>query len=320
MKESVPPKWFVRNRLKLRQLLLVSALGESGNLRRAAAQLAMTQPTATKLLRELEHSMGVKLFERSRRGMAATLCGQSMVRHARSLLAGLDAARDEIGAISEGASGRLVVGTMVSTAPVLLPRSLAALTAAKPGLRISILEATHDMLVAALKRGEIDVMLGRVMGGAEMDELESEVLYRDEFRVVCGPRHPLGSAKRVRLPQLARERWILPPPTTPLRQRLDILFMTQAGERPQHALESVSLLTNLTLLQETRMLGVMPADVAQHFARNGLLKVLPVPLPELFGPVALITAANRPRPPAVAALIEELRGAARTLRAYERTG
>jgi DNA-binding transcriptional LysR family regulator len=313
MKESVPPKWFVRNRVKLRQLLLVTALGESGNLRRAAAQLAMTQPTATKLLRELEHSRGVKLFERSRRGMAPTLYGESMVRHARALLTGLDAARDEIGAISEGATGRLVIGTMVSTAPVLLPRALAALMADRPGLRISILEATHDMLVAALKRGEVDVMLGRVMGGAEMDELECELLYRDEFRVVCGPGHPLAASRRgLRLSSLARERWILPPPTTPLRQRLDILFMTQAGERPRHALESVSLLTNLTLLQETHMLGVMPADVAQHFARNGLLRVLPVPLRDLFGPVALITPANRPRPPAVAALIAALRDTART--------
>lgn len=313
MKSSVPPKWFVRNRVKLRQLLLVTALGESRNLRRAAAQLAMTQPTATKLLRELEQSVGVKLFERSRRGMAPTLYGESMVRHARALLAGLDAARDEIGAISEGASGRLVIGTMVSTAPVLLPRALAALIAERPGLRISILEATHDMLVAALKRGEVDIMLGRVMGGAEMDELECELLYRDEFRVVCGPGHPLGAARRLRLSALAGERWILPPPTTPLRQRLDILFMTEAGARPRHALESVSLLTNLTLLQETQMLGVMPADVARHFARNGLLKVLPVPLRDLFGPVALITRANLPRPPAVTALIDALRGAARAL-------
>ena len=309
MTEPVPPHWFLRGRVKLRQLLLVSTLGELGNLRRAAARVAMTQPTATKLLHQLEHSLGVKLFERSRRGMAPTLYGEAMVRHARVLLADLEAARDDISALAEGAAGRLTIGTMVSTAPVLLPRALAALMTERPGLRISILEGTHDMLVGALKRGEVDVMLGRVMGGAEMDELDCVVLYRDEFRVVCGPHHPLARSRRVKLAALAGERWILPPPSAPLRQRLDILFMAQAGARPRQALESVSLLTNLTLLQETRMLGVMPADMARHFSRNRLLQVLPVPLEDLFGPVALITRANHPRTPAVDAFVYALRRA-----------
>ena len=307
MAETVPPHWFLRNRIKLRQLLLVSTLGELGNLRRAAARLAMTQPTATKLLQELEHSLGVRLFERSRRGMAPTLYGEAMVRHARVLLADLDAAREDISALALGNAGRLTIGTMVSTAAVLLPRAVAALMAERPGLQISILEGTHDMLATALKRGEVDVMLGRVMGGAQMDEFDCEVLYRDEFRVVCGSRHPLARARRVKLTALAKERWILPPATTPLRQRLDILFMTQVGARPQQALESVSLLTNLTLLQETPLLGVMPADMARHFSRNGLLQVLPVPLEDLFGPVALITRANRPRAPAIADFVAALR-------------
>lgn len=309
MTETVPPQWFLRGRVKLRQLLLVSTLGELGNLRRAAARLAMTQPTATKLLHELEHSLGVKLFERSRRGMAPTIYGEAMVRHARVLLADLDAAREDISALAGGATGRLSIGTMVSTAAVLLPRAVAALIAERPGLRISILEGTHDMLATALKRGEVDVMLGRVMGGAQMDEFDCEVLYRDEFRVVCGPRHPLARARRVKLAALAKERWILPPASAPLRQRLDILFMAQVGARPHQALESVSLLTNLTLLQETCLLGVMPADMARHFSRNRLLRVLPVALEDLYGPVALITRANRPRTPAVDAFVDALRRA-----------
>lgn len=311
----IPPAWFLRNRIKLRQLLLVSVLGESGNLRRAAAQLAMTQPTATRLLHEVEAALGVKLFERSRRGMEPTLYGAEMIRRAHALLADLDAAHEGIRALAEGAAGTLTIGAMASTASVVLPRSVAALAALQPELRISIQEGAHDLLVGALKRGEIDLMLGRVMGGAQMDDLEHEVLYGDDFRVVCGRDNPLARAGRLRLAALAGERWILPAPSAPVRQRFDILFMAQAGVRPRNAIESVSLLTNLTMLQETRMLGVMPADIARHFARLRLIHVLPVALKELYGPVALITRAKRPRSPAMAVFIDILRRTAAKQRA-----
>jgi len=306
----VPPRWFLRNRVKLRQLQLVSVLGDSGNLRRAAAELNMTQPTATRLLREIEEALGVELFERSRRGMAPTLYGAAMVRDARVLLADLDALHDGIRALAEGAAGTLAIGAMTSTASVVLPRGVALLAEQQPGLRISIQEGTHDMLVAALKRGELDLMLGRVMGGAQMDDLEHEVLYNDAFLVVCGRGHPLARERRLQLADLAGERWILPAPSAPLRQRFDIL-LAQAGARPRNAIESVSLLSNLTLLQESRLLGVMPADIARRFARLKLVHVLPVALPDLIGPVALITRRRRARTPALEALVQVLRQTAK---------
>jgi len=308
---AIPPRWFLRNRIKLRQLQLVSILGESGNLRRAAARLAMTQPTATRLLREIEAAVGVELFERSRRGMQPTLYGATMIRHARALLADLDSLHDGIRALADGAAGTLAIGAMASTASGVLPRSVAAMATLRPNVRISIQEGTHDMLVGALQRGELDLILGRVMGGARMDELDYAVLYRDDFRVVCGRDNPLARRGRLALADLAQERWILPQPSAPLRQRFDILFMAEAGLRPKNAIESVSMLTNLTLLQEARMLAVMPADSAAHFSRLGLLQVLPVPLKDLFGPVALITRASRPRSPAMEAFIALLRENAR---------
>lgn len=56
--------WFLRARLKMRQLLLLVALDEEGNIHRAAETLYMSQPAASKLLKDLEEMMGVRLFER----------------------------------------------------------------------------------------------------------------------------------------------------------------------------------------------------------------------------------------------------------------
>ncbi|WP_439588882.1 LysR family transcriptional regulator [Hydrogenophaga sp.] len=305
---SPPPRseWFVQSRLKLRQLLLVTTLGELGNLHKSASRLAMTQPTATKLLQELEGTLGVTLFERSKRGMAPTVYGLALIRHARGLLADLDAAREEIQALVHGATGTLAIGAMASTASVVLPRAVASLTARHPNLQISIVEGTHAMLVTTLKAGGLDLMLGRVMGGSEMDDLQHQVMYRDDFCIVSGPDHPLARSRKLTLKALVNERWVLPPSSAPLRQSLDILFMSQAESRPRHAVESVSLLTNLRMIQEGHMLGVMPADIARHFARSKLLSILPVPLNDLFGPVALITRRGRALSPAAQAFVEEL--------------
>ena len=88
--------WFIRARLKTRQLLLLMALEEEGNIHRAAQVLNMTQPAASKLLKELEDMLGVPLFDRLPRGMRATWYGETMIRHARMALASLSQAHDEI--------------------------------------------------------------------------------------------------------------------------------------------------------------------------------------------------------------------------------
>jgi DNA-binding transcriptional LysR family regulator len=303
---ATPASWMLRSRLKIRQLLLLSALGDTGNLRRAASELGMTQPAATKLLHELEQALNVELFERSRRGMKPTVFGVAMIRRSRALLTDLDGVRDEIAALSQGSLGTLALGANTSTASELVPRTVAALLERHPGVGISVVEGTNDMLMEMLRRGELDMVVGRVMGGAAMDDVDLRVLHEDEFLVVCGPRHPLLKMKRVTLTDLLHQRWILPKSTAPVRQRLDILFIEMAGGRPRNAIESTSLLTNLGLLQESNMVTVMPADLVRQFSRSGLVKTLPISLPGLFFPVALITRANRPSTPVLDAFIEEL--------------
>ena len=100
MTEASP--WGNRSRLKTRQLLLVVALADEGSIHRAAAALNMTQPAASKLLRELEESIGAVLFERLPRGMRPTLYGDALIRLSlKDLLPQLDP--DQFRQISRGA-------------------------------------------------------------------------------------------------------------------------------------------------------------------------------------------------------------------------
>src|SRR5881394_793536 len=102
MKRFVPPASTLRSRLRARQLALIVAIADRRSLRRAATDLAVTQPAATRMLAELEDALGVALFERAAWGMAPTAYGDTMIRYARGMLTDLVHARDEIAALVEG--------------------------------------------------------------------------------------------------------------------------------------------------------------------------------------------------------------------------
>ena len=97
--------WFIRARLKTRQLLLLVAMEEEGNIHRAAQMLNMTQPAASKLLKDLEDMLGVQLFDRLPRGMRPTWYGETMIRHARMALASLSQAAWEAAPCLSGQVG-----------------------------------------------------------------------------------------------------------------------------------------------------------------------------------------------------------------------
>jgi transcriptional regulator, LysR family len=117
--------WFIRARLKARQLLLLVALAEEGNIHRAAQVLSMTQPAASKLLKDLEDVLEVSLFDRLPRGMRPTWYGETMIRHARMALANLNQAHDEIGALKRGHYGQVGIGAITSPGLSLLPAAVA---------------------------------------------------------------------------------------------------------------------------------------------------------------------------------------------------
>src|SRR5690606_13652631 len=92
-------------RLRLRHLALLDTLGRDPNVGRAAKQLHMTQPTASKLLREIENIFETTLFTRNRRGLAPTVAGRAMTRRASVLLAEMRATHAELHSTLQGATG-----------------------------------------------------------------------------------------------------------------------------------------------------------------------------------------------------------------------
>src|SRR3954468_4963597 len=211
-------------RLKLRQLELLAQLVEHQSLARASSAMSVTQPAATKLLREMETTLGVELFERLPRGMRATAFGEIMTRQARTVLAALDRARDEIAALMEGASGSVSVGSVRGATASLLAPALAALHEKRPGIRMNVLVDAAEIVVPRLREARLDVVLGNVPSSLAGPDLIFEPLLEAPLAVVSGTHHPFARKRRLGWKDVADSEWIVYPQETTLRPLLDGLL------------------------------------------------------------------------------------------------
>ncbi len=293
--------------LTMRHLRMVVAIVEEGNLVRAAKRLNMTQSAVTKALQEVEALTRARLFDRTNRGVVPTLFGDTLAEHARLVLAQLMHAEEHLADLRDGKGGRVAIGTLLAASAELLPRAIAQLRRERPKLVVKVVEGTDDVLIPALRAGDLDLVIGRLSERPETLTLKQEVLTEDFACVVARRDHPLTRRKTLALAELTEWEWILPPPKTNMRRQIDIAFLEEGLDPPAHAVDSVSLLTNRQLLLAADYLGVFPAQVARQEAALGGIVILPVALRATAGLIGITTRANVRLSPATEVFLQMLR-------------
>ncbi|MGQ3050759.1 MAG: LysR family transcriptional regulator [Roseateles sp.] len=265
---------FVRSHLKTRQLVLLVELGRHGSILHAAQAANLTQPAASKLLADLEHALGVKLFERLPRGVAPTWYGEVMIRRAGAALAELDAGHQEVMELLSGLSGRVAVGAVLTPSTTLLPAAITLLKARQPRVHIAISVDTSKLLIQHLQSGELDIVIGRVLDSESAAQLSFEPLTDEPHCLVVRAAHPLAHRSDLSLPELARQSWILPPGGSILRDRLTALFLSAGLDQPQQTVETLSLPVITSLLGQSDMVSALPEELVKPYVETGLLTVL----------------------------------------------
>ncbi|TNC75920.1 LysR family transcriptional regulator [Janthinobacterium lividum] len=277
--DTLNPNWFLRARLKTRQLLLLIALDEQRNIHRAAEELHMTQPAASKQIKDLEEMLDVRLFDRLPRGMEPTIYGETMIRHARMALTSLSLAHDDIVALKSGLTGQVEVGVIMTPAMALLPRAIARIKQQAPLMRIGVHLEHSNTLMDMLQHGTLDFMIGRILEKESSAGLIYEELTEEPASAVARNGHPLLSRKNLQLKDLATQPWILPPQGSILRHRFDMMFRRAGQEPPVDVVDTTALLLITSLLQQTDSLHVMPTEVAHYYESLNVLSILPIELP-----------------------------------------
>ena len=308
--DTTNPNWFLKARLKTRQLLLLIALDDYRNIHRAAEELHMTQPAASKQIKDLEEMLEVRLFERLPRGMEPTIYGETMIRHARMALTSLALAHDDLVALKAGLSGQVEVGVIMSPAMALLPRAIARIKEQAPLLRIGVHLESSNVLLDKLQRGTLDFMIGRILEKEDSSGLVYEELTEEPACAVVRPGHALLEARDLRLEDIADQPWILPPPGSILRHRFDMMFRRAGLQPPVNVVDTTALLLITTLLQQTDSLHVMPQEVAQYYASLNVMRILPIELPCKMDAFGIIRQQDHLLAPGADLLLKQVRLAA----------
>lgn len=305
-----PTHWSIRARLKTRQLLLLVTLEDEGNINRASQVLSMTQPAASKLLKDLEETLGVRLFDRLPRGMRATWYGEAMIRHARMALASLSAAHDEIESLKAGRYGQVSVGAITAPGLTLLPSAVAQVKEEHPSLRVSLQIETSDVLMERMAQGKLDMVVGRLFERHDKSALRYEALVEEPVSAISRPGHPLLASTKLTLRDLSQAGWIVPIAGSVLRHRFELMFSEEGLETPVNLVETSALLFVTKMLQQSDLIGVVASDVARYYAEHGMVALLPFQLPCKMDAFGLITRSDKLLSPAAKVMLRALKNAA----------
>lgn len=298
------------SRLRFKQLALVASLTETRNLHASARDLNLSQPGATKLLKEVERTLGVELFHRGVKGMEPTAFGIAVARHARTILSETARLKSQVDAMARGEMGTVRLGAIMEAVPDVLTRVFSTVLANGAGPLVNLTVSTSDHLIAAMNEGQLDLALGRPVEHLDMGNIRFEPLWLEELSIVAAAHHPLVGKAELSLETLQRYEWILQPRPSPMRTSIELAFARAGLPLPVNRLETASMLMTTVMISRSAFLAVLPRSVAQFYIETGLIAQVDVPLEGFIGRYGLLLPNKDEPDPAIEALVRQIHLAA----------
>lgn len=270
--------------VSLRQLQYLLAVADLGGFRRAADACGVSQPSLSAQVALAESALGVRVFERDRRGVRLSNAGVALVAQARAVVIAASDLGELARQLADPLSGTLRIGVIPTISPYLLPDIAPAIVGAHPRLTIVWSEDRTAELVRQVTDGAVDAALLAVE--ADLGGLEHVALMRDAFLLAAAPGHPLASPDQpARLRDLAHARVLLLDDGHCLRdQALQLCAQTGAREA---AFRGTSLSTLVQMTSAGGGVTLLPAIALPVENRRGQLVVRPFAAPSPGRTIAL---------------------------------
>ena len=180
----------------IKQLEYFVCLAESTAFRRAAESLNISQPTLTAQIYNLEKTLNITLFERSRSGATLTPAGRDLLGNARQVIEEMSGLLDQAAAISQGPGGTFRIGVSPTVGPYLLPNILPELHQTYSSLKLYVRENMPKTLELDLLEGRLDLVL--IPRPFSNPRLTTEVLFHEPLQFVTPEDHPLAKLKKIK--------------------------------------------------------------------------------------------------------------------------
>ncbi|TAL98027.1 MAG: LysR family transcriptional regulator [Paraburkholderia sp.] len=301
--EGALPAWL----LNTRRLQLLTALARHRHMPSAAKAFGISQPAVSAAIRVLESGSGVSLFHRSPRGILLTVEGETFLLHVRRALNELRHIPDDIAALHGKIQGAVTVGALPLGRTLILPKAIARMSAQHPGVRVVTDESAYEMLVASLRAGDIDFILGALRNNDASSGLKNERLTSEDLVVLARRDHPLAQARDLTITGMRDVQWILPRSNAPTRALFEAQFKRIKVKPPMPTVETADLAVIRGLLFGTDMVAVLSAQQLHYEIQSGQLVVLDAKLHNTRREIGLTARAAGSPSPAARALIDAIR-------------
>jgi DNA-binding transcriptional LysR family regulator len=305
----------MRRRVRLRDLETLVAVVQAGGMRKASADLHLSQPAVSKAIRELEDALGVRLLERGRRGVEPTPFGDALVRRSKGLIDELQTALRELAWLADPEAGEVRLGAMETLQAGVVAAAVQVQLRRHPRMRFYFESAQSPELIGHfLPQRLVDVVVARPSSLPLPPDIEGEALFHDQLRVAVGPEHRLARRRKLRLAELHDEHWLLSRNEVLPQTPVPMAFASEGLPMPQRVVITGSLNMRQNMLASGRFVTCVPHSMLPFARVRGNFQILPIELPLWPRPTMILKLRGRSLGPAAEAFLDTLRELSRPLR------
>jgi DNA-binding transcriptional LysR family regulator len=283
----------IGHRIKLRDLHVLIAVVQTGSMTKAAESLAISVPVVSKAISDLEHTLGVRLLDRSAQGVEPTPYGRALLD---SSLAAFDELRqgvEHIEFLSDPRVGEVRIGCPVTMATGFVSAVIDRFAEKYPHITVHLLAAESAATYRALEERKVDLAIVGMYSALNDAHLNAEVLFHESFAVAAGGQSRWARRRSVKLAELINERWTLPPSDTLFGSVVVEAFRASGLEAPRASVVTSSVPARIRLVATGRFLTALPRSMLRFNPKNAAIKILPIDLPTTRRPIGVITLKKR---------------------------
>lgn len=273
----------------LRQLEALLLVHRQRSLTKAAAELRVTQSAMSVLIRQLEQTLGVKLFDRTTRALSPTAACDEAVPIAERILADTSGLAEHMRNLAELNAGRIRLAVSAGAASAILPPVLARYARQHPDVRIELFDVATEQLLEFVVSGKVELGIGSVEG-EDTPGARIEPLLHSPLCAICRKDGHFAGRRSITWNEIESSQTIAMRRGTRIRAQIDQTLI-KAGKSLTPGLEVSLITTALAITAQSSMVSILPAHMlpAKQFPS---LVAVPLAAPHINRQVSLVTRAG----------------------------
>src|SRR5882757_1203475 len=303
----------IGRRMKLHDLHVLMAVVQAGSMNKAAALLNTGQSAISRSITELEHTVGVRLVDRTPRGVEPTKYGRALLDGGVAVFHDLRQAVKNIEVHADPTAGEVRIGCTPILAASFVSAVVDRLSRHYPRIVFHLVTAYLEPLRRELSERNVDLLIVRRFDPTADERLDFEFLFDDSYVVAAGAQNQWVRRRKIELAELASESWTLPPPKSVIGTIAIEAFRACGLDYPRTTVVTDSPEARISLLATGRFVTIFPASILRFPTMRSEIKVLPVKLQMAHVQNVIVTPKNRALSPVARLFIDCAREVAKPL-------